>query len=580
MNRTYGSLRFVHGSPAQDWRMAGEAHWVMDVEPHIAGRAKRVFARLQRQHAGALSLSHNPETCVDLEWFLRRYPLDVTPADAKILRAQARSHRETIKHLEQLLDVNYTPPAFALAHPLRDYQARETAVYLQHGSLLNGDDVGLGKTAMAIASFTDARTLPAAVICLTHLPQQWRSEIEKFAPELRVHVVTRGTPYELPTWFGRGPDVLVLNYHKLAGWAKVIAAYCRSIVFDEMQELRHADTGRYSAAQYVIERLPFRLGLSATPIHNYGGEIFNIVDALKPGCLGTRQEFGAEWCVDGNRGAKAQLRDPKAFGAWLREQFLMIRHTRHDVKRELPAVTKIVQEIDTEHQSLSRVQAQADELARLLLLPGGAAGQKWKAAEELSILLRQATGVAKAPYVADFVRLLVESGERVVLCGWHREVYDIWLSKLRDLRPTLYTGTETAKQKESSKQAFLSGDAQILILSLRSGAGMNGLQDVSSCIVFGELDWSPAVHEQCIGRLNRDGQENPVVAYFLVADSGADPAIVEVLGLKRQQSEGIRNPQVDVLEQVPSDAGRTRRLAESYLRQRGFAVDNIQEATA
>jgi hypothetical protein len=48
-------------------------------------------------------------------------------------------------------------------------------------------------------------------------------------------------------------------------------------------------------------------------------------------------------------------------------------------------------------------------------------------------LLRQATGIAKAPFVADFVRLLVESGEKVLLYGWHREVYSIWRDKLKDL---------------------------------------------------------------------------------------------------------------------------------------------------
>ena len=56
-------------------------------------------------------------------------------------------------------------------------------------------------------------------------------------------------------------------------------------------------------------------------------------------------------------------------------------------------------------------------------------------------------GHRKAPYVADFVRLLVESGERVVLCGWHREVYAIWLAKLRDLDPVMYTGSETPAEK-------------------------------------------------------------------------------------------------------------------------------------
>jgi hypothetical protein len=38
--------------------------------------------------------------------------------------------------------------------------------------------------------------------------------------------------------------------------------------------------------------------------------------------------------------------------------------------------------------------------------------------------MRQATGIAKAPYVAEFVKLLLESEQKVVLFGWHRDVYD------------------------------------------------------------------------------------------------------------------------------------------------------------
>jgi hypothetical protein len=41
------------------------------------------------------------------------------------------------------------------------------------------------------------------------------------------------------------------------------------------------------------------------------------------------------------------------------------------------------------------------------------------------------------------VRIMVEGGEPVVLVGWHRDVYDIWL-ELRDLKPAMYTGSESA----------------------------------------------------------------------------------------------------------------------------------------
>ncbi|MGE0450867.1 MAG: SNF2-related protein [Vicinamibacterales bacterium] len=568
MPAVHGRLSFERGP--------GDPVWVIDADPHVHIRAKRIFGKLSTQSVGTLRLSHSPETCRDLAWFLERYPLELVESDRAVLVASAMAHRETIARLDQLIDPSYTPQAFALAVPARDYQAREAEIYLSAGGLLIGDDVGLGKTAAAICSFTDGRTLPALVVTLAHLPRQWEREIGKFAPSLHVHILKRGTPYELPRFMGQAPDVIICNYHKLAGWSRVLAEYCRSVVFDEVQELRRPGSQKAAAARYLADRLPFKLGLSATPVYNYGGEIYQVLNTLRPGALGTPEEFQAEWCA-GDR-----LKDPRAFGAWARENFLIVRHTRREVGRELPDVIRIPQQVDTDASALRAVEESVAELARLILSRTAESfrGERLQASEQISVMLRQATGVAKAPFVADFVRLLVEAGEKVVLCGWHRAVYDIWLDRLKDLRPVLYTGSETAVQKENAKMRFCVGDSQVLILSLRSGAGMNGLQEASSVIVFGELDWSPGVHEQCIGRLARDGQASAVVAYFLVADEGSDPVIAETLGIKREQVEGIRNPTEDFLEELQTDGAHAKRLARHYLEQRGEPIDDAVDQPA
>ena len=188
------------------------------------------------------------------------------------------------------------------------------------------------------------------------------------------------------------------------------------------------------------------------------------------------------------------------------------------------------------------------------------------------MLLRQATGIAKAPYVADFVRMLVESGERVVLFGWHRAVYDIWNSKLADLKPVMYTGSETPAQKEAAKNAFMSGEASVFIISLRAGAGIDGLQGNAHVCVFGELDYSPAIHEQGIGRIHRFGQAEPVMAYFLVTDSGSDPIIVDINHLKRSQIDGVRDADNELIEALQVDVDIIPMLAQRYLKQVGHKV--------
>ena len=96
---------------------------------------------------------------------------------------------------------------------------------------------------------------------------------------------------------------------------------------------------------------------------------------------------------------------------------------------------------------------------------------------------------------------------------------------------------------------------------------LDGLQYHSKCktFVFGELDWSPGVHDQCIGRLDRDGQIKQISAYYLLADSGSDPIISDVLGIKKGQLEGVKNPNGELFEHLITDGGGIKRLAEHIL---------------
>lgn len=111
--------------------------------------------------------------------------------------------------------------------------------------------------------------------------------------------------------------------------------------------------------------------------------------------------------------------------------------------------------------------------------------------------------------------------------------------------------------------------------------GLDGLQGSCRTVVFGELDWSPGVHEQCIGRIHRDGQAEHVTAYFLTSEFGADPIMAEVLGVKREQVEGIRTPHGDLLETLETEPGHVRRLAESFLaRQRRGGASGVPTSKA
>ena len=79
----------------------------------------------------------------------------------------------------------------------------------------------------------------------------------------------------------------------------------------------------------------------------------------------------------------------------------------------------------------------------------------------------------------------------------------------------------------------MAGKTNLCCISLRAASGLN-LQR-ASCVVFGELDWSPAVHSQAEDRAHRIGQKDSLLCYYLVSPKGSDAEMQEALGLKVSQ---------------------------------------------
>lgn len=561
--RTYGTLIY------------SEKNWLITCEPHVSIRLRRMFSQIGGwQKDGRFMMSDTLDNARDLAWFMERYPLAMNADTQSILQRRQQSHVEQTSLVDALLAGRIQPSPVELARPLREYQAVAAEIAYQKKRLLLADDVGLGKTSSAIGLIARPECRPALVVTLTHLPRQWQAEIGVVAPGLSTDIIRNGEVYDISAARRRGrgaqpglfgiPDVTLISYSKLDKWAETLAPLMKAVVFDEIQELRHSGSKKYTAGRYIAQSAEYCLGLSATPFYNYGGEMHAVMEVVSPMQLGTYEEFKNEWCIGDYD--KLKIKDPRAFGVYMREGGFMLRRTRKDVGRELPPISKIPQLVDSNASVVEEVRERCADLARKIV--GGREsyrGEMMQAAEEFSMRLRQATGVAKAPYVAAFVRLLVEGGERVVLYGWHREVYDIWMRELRELKPVLYTGSESINQKQTAKDAFTNGDSQVMIISLRSGAGLDGLQHVCRTIVIGELDWSPGVLEQCIGRVARDGQDEPVAVYYMLSDIGADPIMTEVIGLKRQQIEGVRNHEDSLVEEMEVDDGYIRRLAQDYL---------------
>lgn len=554
MTKTYGKVeRF-----GSDW-------WVT-TDPAVMMKLKRWFPRVNANREGSLVVRATAEVSRDLEWILARFPMEMKPEDRKLLEAEAEEDKTLEHDAQEILEGGSLKRELKWQVPeARPYQLQAADLALRTGKLLIADDVGLGKTLSSLLILRDQGLLPAVIVCQTHLTHQWLEELNKFMPWLTGHIAKKGTPYKLAKYHnGRSPDVLILNYAKLAGWAPALKGKVKAIIFDEAQELRKSGSQKYEAAGMIADAAEAVVVATATPIYNYGDEIFNIVEIYAPGVLGTREEFTREWGK--YMGNHLGVKDPKALAAYLKNQNLMIQRTRKEVGRELPAAIKASHAIESDDAAFSKLMEGARTSAELLVSREASREQLFQLTGEFEWEMRRATGIAKAPFVAEFTKGLLESGEQVVMFGWHHAVYDIWREQLKEFNPVFYTGQESPAQKLLAKQKFIEGDARVFVMSLRAGAGLNGLQEVSHLAVFGELDWSPTLHDQCIGRLRRDGMDEPVVAYFMVSENGSDPMMSDVLNLKRTQSEPFIDPDSKLLTVKDQESGRARRMAEEFLK--------------
>jgi hypothetical protein len=222
----------------------------------------------------------------------------------------------------------------------------------------------------------------------------------------------------------------------------------------------------------------------------------------------------------------------------------------------------------------------AEELAKIILIQKDYnKGEVFRSSGQFDMIMRQATGIAKAPFVVDYIKLLLESEKKIALFGFHHEVYNIWAEKLAQYNPVFYTGRENTRKKRLAFNNFVNGDSRVIVFSLRTSAGLDGVQKVCRTVVFGELDWSPGIHTQCIGRLDRPGQTKQVIALYLVTNNGSDPVMMDVLGLKRDQADGIvLNKKVAVdLKDLQVNENYIKKLANDMLLRRGYTEKTIQD---
>ncbi len=225
---------------------------------------------------------------------------------------------ETLKTLRDPINEIGCQPGKELNANLRPYQ--EIGVrwlwfmtQLKLGACL-ADDMGLGKTIQIIdlllqlkqgttskqnkpVSASELSSQPSLLIVPASLISNWKQEMARFAPQLKVLIAHRSESNasdleklaNAPIQNLKGIDAVVTSY-SLARKAQWMAEFdWNLVILDEAQAIKNASSAQTRAIKKL--RSGCRIALTGTPVENQLGDLWSLFDFCCPGLLGTSKEF-------------------------------------------------------------------------------------------------------------------------------------------------------------------------------------------------------------------------------------------------------------------------------------------------
>ena len=455
-----------------------------------------------------------------------------------------------------------TPPG--MRHQLYSFQEAGHGWLRLLGDLGIGcvlaDDMGLGKTVQAIAMLVSEREQfgrdalgPTLVVCPMSVARQWLHEVERFAPDLRVHLHHGAGRLAGDALLERSreTDLVITSYDIATRDVETLQrVHWDRLLLDEAQDVKNPQTRRARSLRLLRARR--RVAMTGTPIENHLGELWAIMDLLNPGLLGSREWFHRAFVepiqLDDDPHALERLR------GIVRPFILRRQKGDPEVELDLPPITTIKDYcLLTEEQAvlyrqvvdswLPRVEAHEDRFGRrgavlamlgqlkqvcnhpeMVLHEGGPLEARSGKLERLLELLRQVPDDDKAlvfTQYTSFLGLVDHLAERL---GKPVEFFHGGLS---------------GAQREELLNAFASPEGPaVLVVSLRAGGRGLNLPAANHVFHFDRW-WNPAVEQQATDRAHRLGQEKPVWVHSLITTGTLEERIDDLLESKRELVEKV-----------------------------------------
>lgn len=450
------------------------------------------------------------------------------------------------------------------------YQLEGIRQGLEWKRLFIGDEPGLGKTLQSIGIVDVADAYPCLVICPSALKINWQREFEKFTDK-KALVLSDSVRTTWPYLLQMGmQNVAICNYESLRKYfvwdikseGKEFrlkdVVFCpqirmfKSIIIDESHRVKDASTQQAKFTKGIASGKEWIVLLSGTPVVNRPEDLcsqLSIMDRLSE--FGGKARFIAEY----GEGDNLSDLSGKLYGT------CMIRREKAKVLTQLPDKTRVNLYVDI--SNTDEYYTAQNDLARYLreyrMCSEGEIRRKMHMEALVRFMnLRSLAAKGKVKQAIEFVNDFLETGKQFILfCSYH-EVVD----ELRKAFPTAVTvtGRDSALMKQAAVDAFQSGQAQLIICSIKA-AGVGLTLTASSNVGFVEFPWTYADCCQCEDRAHRIGQKDNVTCYYLLGKGTIDGKLYDLI----QQKKSIANEIMASDDDIPTDEMYFNELADSLL---------------
>ena len=524
------------------------------------------------------------------------------PLEAVVADGWLGTALERLRGLDLIEDI---PEPEGFVGTLRPYQRRGVGwlSFLRRlglGACL-ADDMGLGKTIQAIAlllhsrqsakeqrEFSDGRleeqSRPALLICPTSVVANWRHEMEKFAPHLRLllhHGSGRLSGEEFCSALSQH-DMVITSFGIARRDIDMLESQEWSdLILDEAQNIKNPSAKQTLAIRRLIGqprgpnelagRQPFRVALTGTPVENRLLELWSIMEFLNPGYLGKREHFRQQFVLPVERyndeNAAADLRrmvqpfllrrlktDPTIISD-LPEKNEMIVYCSLSKEQEI-LYTRVIEETMARVERSEGVQRRGLVLGLLLRLkqvtnhPAHYLGEKEPLEGRSGKLSRLTEMLEEALAVGDRALVFTQFVEMGHILRRHL------METLGQEALFLHGGTPAAK-REQMVRSFQEDSigAPIFVLSLRAGGVGVNLTRANHVFHFDRW-WNPAVENQATDRAFRIGQQRSVQVYKFVVAGTLEEQIHKLIESKQDLAESIVNSGEDWLANMDTEGIR------------------------